>query len=91
MYQHIDLGDTIFARNRRLIQLINEGKVTLGGYNKAKIYGTLNCPSGKRMNIKNRVFFTNQQEALAAGYRPCGNCMRKAYKRWKRQAETAKT
>jgi len=88
MYHHIDWGDTDFARNRRLVQLINSGAITLAGYSKAKIYGTLSCPSGKRMHKNNRVFFTNEHEALAAGYRPCGNCLKTQYKKWKLQHES---
>jgi methylphosphotriester-DNA--protein-cysteine methyltransferase len=28
------------------------------------------------MKIENRVFFESEAEAMDAGYRPCGNCMR---------------
>ena len=66
-----------------LIALIKEGKLRLGGNAKLKIYGTLTCKSGKRMLRKNRVFFESEVEALAAGYRPCGHCMRKEYLVWK--------
>jgi methylphosphotriester-DNA--protein-cysteine methyltransferase len=83
MINHTDLGSTTFARNRALQTLIAEGKITLGGYCKNKIYGTLTCASGKRMKTENRVFFTNEQEAIAAGYRPCGNCVPVQYKQWK--------
>ena len=85
MYRHEALGRTDFARKKRLVQLICDGKITLGGYSKAKIYGTLSCASGKRIKTKNRVFFTDEQEALAAGYRPCGNCQNALYKTWKLQ------
>jgi methylphosphotriester-DNA--protein-cysteine methyltransferase len=57
--------------------LLESGAVTLAGNRKLKIYGLLTCGSGKRMKKENRVFFADQQEALRAGYRPCGNCMRK--------------
>ncbi|HEY1202931.1 MAG TPA: Ada metal-binding domain-containing protein [Niastella sp.] len=55
----------------------------MGGYSHGKIYGTLSCASGKRMKAENRVFFQNEAEAIAAGYRPCGHCMRKKYLEWK--------
>jgi methylphosphotriester-DNA--protein-cysteine methyltransferase len=83
MINHTDLGSTPFARNRSLLKLIAEGQITLGGYCKNKIYGTLTCTSGKRIKPENRVFFKNEQEAIAAGYRPCGNCMSARYKQWK--------
>jgi methylphosphotriester-DNA--protein-cysteine methyltransferase len=57
--------------------------ITLGGNAKLKIYGLLSCSSGKRMKTVNRVFFQNEQEALADGYRPCGHCLREEYKVWK--------
>lgn len=31
---------------------------------------------------KSRVFFANEKDALAAGYRPCGNCLREKYKEY---------
>ncbi|WP_262512196.1 Ada metal-binding domain-containing protein [Mucilaginibacter conchicola] len=63
--------------------LIDCKQITFGGNHKLKIFGTLNCSSGRRMKIANRVFFKNEQEASSAGYRPCGHCMRAAYQKWK--------
>jgi hypothetical protein len=83
MIRHTDLGITRFARSRRLFALVSAGKVTLGGNARLKIYGRLSCSSGKRMNVGNRVFFRNENEALALGFRPCGHCMREAYGLWK--------
>ena len=83
MIQHKALGDTPFNRSRALKLLIDAGKVTYAGNHKLKIYGTLGCSSGKRMKIDNRVFFTDEHEAIGCGYRPCGHCMRKAYQNWK--------
>jgi len=48
-----------------------------------KIYGTLNCKSGKRMKMVNRIFFRLEYEAISLGYRPCGHCMKKKYEVWK--------
>ena len=31
---------------------------------------------------KSRVFFADEKTALAAGYRPCGNCLREKYKEY---------
>jgi len=60
----------------------------LGGHKKLKIYGRLDCPSAKRyidkgQYVKHRVFFKDEQTAIAAGFRPCARCMPEAYKRWK--------
>lgn len=62
---------------------------TLGGNKKLKLYGRLNCPSAirwidKGKYISNRVFFENEEIAIAAGYRPCAICMPNEYKEWKR-------
>jgi len=83
MVRHSELGENREKRKRRLAKLIKVGEVTLGGYRKAKIYGTLRCGSGKQMKLENRVFFKNEQEALSEGYRPCGNCLPEKYKLWK--------
>lgn len=83
MIDHATLGDTPFTRSRRLYQLIAAGKIMLGGNQKQKIYGTLNCRSGKRLTIQNRVFFESGMDALNNNYRPCGNCMPAEHKLWK--------
>jgi acetone carboxylase gamma subunit len=83
MLLHLQLGNSNFAQKRKLVSLIKSGEITLGGYVKAKIYGKLNCKSGKRMKVENRVFFADEQEAIRAGYRPCGHCMADAYRIWK--------
>ncbi len=83
MISHYYLGNTSFARSRKLIFLIAENKIVFGGNVSQKIYGTLKCKSGKRLKIKNRIFFSSKTEAIAAGYRPCGNCMKEEYKKWK--------
>lgn len=64
--------------------LIKRGIFTLGGNKKLKIFGRLDCASGKRMLKDNRVFFTSVQEAKYFGYRPCGHCMKQDYKIWKK-------
>ena len=62
----------------------------LGGHRKLKIYGRLDCPSALRDSAKgqygaHRVFFADEETAIAAGYRPCAKCMSEAYRRWKEQ------
>lgn len=70
-------------RKRNVRQLFKHGKIVLGGNKKLKIYGTLNCASGKRMKTENRVFFSSEKEAIQNGYRPCGNCLSLKYQNWK--------
>lgn len=60
----------------------------LGGHKKDKIYGTLDCKGAARwlakgLYAKNRVFFADEKTAIAAGYRPCFECLRGKYKEWK--------
>lgn len=83
MYHHIQLGETAQERKRNVDSLIRSGAITLGGYKKAKIYGLLNCSSGKGMKTENRVFFKDVKEAVINGYRPCGRCLPEEYKLWK--------
>ena len=63
-------------------------KGRLGGNKKSKIYGRLDCSTVKRYVEDGtyraiRVFFASEQDAVSAGYRPCGHCMREAFKAWK--------
>nr|WP_313809976.1 Ada metal-binding domain-containing protein [Allomuricauda sp.] len=66
-----------------LFRNLKQGKIKWAGNRTLKIYGTLQCFSGKRMKRENRVFFTTEEEALALGYRPCGHCLRSKYVDWK--------
>ena len=70
-------------------EYLSETLGTFGGNGKLKIYGRLDCPSAlstiKRFPgsyEKSRVFFADEKTALAAGYRPCGNCLREKYKEY---------
>ena len=71
-------------------EYLSTEKGTIGGNGKGKVYGRLDCPMAIR-TIKQygnaytdyRVFFKDEATASAAGYRPCGNCMREHYKLWK--------
>lgn len=83
MLNHIDIGSGIAGRTKQTRKLLRSGVIKWSGYWPGKIYGLLSCAAGKRMKVKNRVFFGNEQEAIAAGYRPCGRCMNKKYKEWK--------
>ncbi|MBR9866959.1 MAG: metal-binding protein [Oceanospirillales bacterium] len=67
--------------------ITSETPGTLGGNSKAGIYGRLDCPAANSALPKgyaqHRVFFTSEQDAIQAGYRPCGRCMILEYKEWK--------
>ena len=67
---------------------LSDEKGTFGGNSKTKIYGTLDCSAANNAlkhgtYAKVRVFFKDEATAIAAGYRPCGSCMRKKYNLWK--------
>jgi methylphosphotriester-DNA--protein-cysteine methyltransferase len=60
---------------------------TLGGHRRSRIYGRLDCPTALRwiakgQYVQHRVFFADEETALAAGYRPCGHCLREKYRAW---------
>jgi hypothetical protein len=66
---------------------------TLAGNRKLKTYGLLNCglpacgfpDRGLPPNHpKIRVYFADEDIAIAAGYRPCGGCLPQRYQQWKR-------
>jgi methylated-DNA-[protein]-cysteine S-methyltransferase len=63
---------------------------TLGGHRRSKGYGRLDCRAAlqwiaKGHYVKHRVFFADEDTAVAAGYRPCAVCMPERYAEWKRQ------
>lgn len=77
MWRHREL------ESGELHQKLKQLEILFAGNAQLKIYGRLTCGSGKRMLKSNRVFFVDEQEAIAQGYRPCGHCMKQAYKKWK--------
>ena len=59
-----------------------------GGHRGTRIYGRLDCPAALRAiarggYVRNRVFFRDREDALAAGYRPCAVCLPAEYSLWK--------
>ena len=69
--------------SKELFSKIKNKNIHFGGNLKLKIYGNLNCKSGKRLKIENRVFFLSEVEAIKNGFRPCGHCMKEKYSIWK--------
>ncbi len=84
MIQHKNISDIDLQTK------IRTKNILFGGNKNLKIYGTLNCKSGKRMKRENRVFFSSEKEAHNNKYRPCGHCMKTAYKKWKNETDTIK-
>jgi methylphosphotriester-DNA--protein-cysteine methyltransferase len=61
---------------------------TLGGHRGTKVYGRLDCRAARAAierggYVKHRVFFADEQTAVAAGFRPCGVCMRAEFEAWR--------
>jgi methylphosphotriester-DNA--protein-cysteine methyltransferase len=77
MIKHLEITDS------DLLKKIFRKEIAFGGNKKLKIYGTLQCKSGKRMKRENRVFFVSENEAIQNNYRPCDHCLGEKYKLWK--------
>lgn len=61
---------------------------TLGGHRRSRVYGRLDCAGALRWIAKghyvpHRVFFADEETAIAAGYRPCARCLPDRYAAWK--------
>jgi methylphosphotriester-DNA--protein-cysteine methyltransferase len=77
---------TLIGRDGR--PYASEAPGTLGGHARTRVYGRLDCPVAlswirRGSSMPHRVFFADEETAIAAGYRPCGACMREEYQRWK--------
>jgi hypothetical protein len=67
---------------RKLYRVFQDGKFVstsypglYAGITTEKIFGRLDCWSGKRYaKAKNRIFFWFWDDAIKAGYRPCKKC-----------------
>lgn len=60
-----------------------------GGHRGSRIYGRLDCRAALQAiarggYVRQRVFFVQEEDARAAGYRPCAVCMPADYALWKR-------
>jgi methylphosphotriester-DNA--protein-cysteine methyltransferase len=61
---------------------------TLGGHRGTRLYGRLDCPAALRAiarggYVNQRVFFRDERQARAAGFRPCAVCLPQKYRAWK--------
>ena len=82
---------TLLDRDGRPYQSVTPG--ALGGHRRTKVYGRLDCPTALRWiakgkYVQHRVFFADEEVAIAAGYRPCGHCLRPKYREWLADSET---
>ncbi|WP_309883053.1 Ada metal-binding domain-containing protein [Chryseobacterium rhizosphaerae] len=84
MIQHTLISAPILRSKIRSLEIRFAGNKNL------KIYGLLQCRSGKRMKRENRVFFATEKEALQNNFRPCGHCMKNEYKKWKEKHRSSK-
>ena len=77
---------TLLGPHRQPYQSATPG--ALGGYRPGRVYGRLDCPAALRAiarggYVSNRVFFADEQTAVAAGYRPCAVCLPDEHAQWK--------
>ena len=77
---------TLLGADRRPYRSVSPGR--FGGHRMSRIYGRLDCPAALRAvaaggYAARRVFFADEQTAVAAGYRPCAVCLPGAYAAWK--------
>ncbi len=75
-------------RNEENQETTSQTPGTIGGHKGLKIFGKMDCPNALRWiakghYTKQRVFFADETTAQAAGFRPCGCCMKEEYKEWK--------
>jgi hypothetical protein len=76
--------------------VLSEVPGSVGGHRRSRIFGRLDCPAALRALARGgyrqyRVFFADAATALAAGYRPCGVCLRDDYDIWKAQTRVSVT
>jgi methylated-DNA-[protein]-cysteine S-methyltransferase len=77
---------TLMGADGRPYQSARPGE--LAGHRRSKGYGRLDCPAALRWIAKghyvsHRVFFADEETAVAAGYRPCAVCLPERYREWK--------
>lgn len=68
----------------------------LAASRRTRIYGRLDCPTALKALRRggyssHRVFFADQKTALAAGYRPCGTCLKADYDAWRADRQNGKS
>jgi len=73
------------------IEYLSDEKGELGGHRhnnkRYNVYGRMDCPAALNALAKGgykqgRVFFRDEADAIAAGFRPCSRCMPERYRQW---------
>jgi methylphosphotriester-DNA--protein-cysteine methyltransferase len=69
-------------------EVVSTAPGTLGGHRRTTVYGRLDCAVALRSiakghDMRHRVFFADEQTAVAAGYRPCARCLPERYAAWR--------
>ena len=70
------------------VEVLSTSPGTLGGHRRTRVYGRLDCPGALRWiakghYVRHRVFFADEDAAIAAGYRPCAGCLPDRYRSWR--------
>jgi hypothetical protein len=70
------------------VEVLSTSPGTLGGHRRTRVYGRFDCPRSLRWiarghYVRHRVFFADEETAIAAGYRPCARCLPARYRSWK--------
>src|SRR2546428_4676036 len=76
---------TLLGSDRRPDQSFTPG--IFGGHRPGRLYGRLDCPAALRAiarggHVKNRLFFPDEETAIAARDRPCAACLPRTPARW---------
>ena len=85
LFRLVECADRVVDQHFMLQKEVVDRMVAPPG---TKIYGRLDCPSALRaiargQYVQHRVFFADEHVAIAAGYRPCGSCLRSEYRQWR--------
>lgn len=70
---YISTNDTTTQVNQLPTQAQNETASYIGNRN-SKVFHLKDCSGIKNMQDKNKIEFTNREDATNAGYKPCSNC-----------------
>ena len=70
------------------VEQLSTSPGALGGHRRTRVYGRLDCPGAPRWiakghYVRHRVFFADEETAIAAGHRPCARCLSDRYRSWK--------
>jgi methylphosphotriester-DNA--protein-cysteine methyltransferase len=85
---------TLIGRDGR--PYASDVKGALGGHARTRVYGRLDCPVAlsllrRGFTPRHRVFFLDEETAVAAGFRPCGACQRERYAEWRSSASASRS